>query len=298
MSDQLHSLLEKYTLSEDQIQRIFERLILPELKFYTPTNNPTGVIVGAQPGAGKSQILNLLKQEYSQNIVICNADDYRKFHPATNEILHQHESFFPDITTGLAQQLNLLLRNACKSNGLNFALEITMRNGAGANATIEGIIKSGFTCNIDLLAVNDKWSRLGTVDRLESQRAIEKYGRMVSSEAHDERYYAMPQAVHEINEKQLYTKLRIFGRALTTVDDRVEQKVVLLQDNPADPVAALQQERNRPFTLDEIRYYQKEVQRIENLLRMRNASIQEIKDFKNLFLPGADKITQKKGNRL
>lgn len=298
MNDQLYSLIEKYNVSEDQIQKIFERLILPELQFYPPSHQPTGVIVGAQPGAGKSQILNLLKAEFNQNIVICNADDYRKFHPQTNEILQQHESYFLDITTGLAQKLNLMLRNECKQRGLNFALEITMRDGAGANATIDAIKKSGFTCNIDLLAVNDKWSRLGTVERLEGQRAIEKYGRMVSTEAHDERYHSMPLAVQEIHHRKGYQNLRIFGRALLENSGRMEQQVSLIKNNPANPVEVLQGERNRPFTLDEIRHYQKEVERVENLMRMRNAPMSEIAAFRKLFLPGADKIIPKKGRKL
>lgn len=58
MNDQLGSLVDKYRISDDQTRKIFERFILPELKYFTPSDAPTGVIVGAQPGAGKSQILN------------------------------------------------------------------------------------------------------------------------------------------------------------------------------------------------------------------------------------------------
>ena len=202
MNDQLGSLVEKYKISDEQTRKIFERFILPELKYFTPSDAPTSVIVGAQPGAGKSQVLNLLKREFLNNIVICNADDYRKFHPDAVEISSLYEQQFPDITTGLAQQLNLMLRNECKSRGFNFAMEITLRDGAGANATIQGIKNSGFKCHLDIMAVNEKWSRLGTIERLESQRITEKFGRVVPVEVHDDRYHAMPGAVQQITDKK------------------------------------------------------------------------------------------------
>lgn len=172
-----------------------------------------------------------MKREFKNNIVICNADDYRKFHPDTTEILSVHEQHFPDITTALAQQLNLMLRNECKSKGFNFALEITLRDGAGANATIQGIKNSGFRCHLDIMAVNEKWSRLGTIERLESQRVAEKYGRVVSTEVHDERYQAMPLAVKEVIEKKLLDNLRVFGRRTVKTDKRIEQEISLISGN-------------------------------------------------------------------
>jgi len=201
MNEEVQALVDKYSVSREQTEKIFKTLMLPELRTYTSSNDPVAVIVGGQPGAGKSQVLDIAKEEFQNNIVICNADDYRRYHPATQEILHLHESYFPDITTPFAQHLNLLLRNECKSKGFNFALEITMRDGAGVNATIQGIKNTGFNCNIDLLAVNEKWSRLGTVERLETQRAIEKTGRIVSPEVHHDHYHAMPGTVQQIVEK-------------------------------------------------------------------------------------------------
>ena len=62
MNDQLDALVEKYKISEEQTRKIFKRFILPELKFFTPSGAPTGVIVGAQPGAGKSHVLNLITE--------------------------------------------------------------------------------------------------------------------------------------------------------------------------------------------------------------------------------------------
>lgn len=298
MSDQLLSLIEKYRVSPENTKEIFDRFFLPELKHYRPSNDPVGVIVGGQPGAGKSQILNIAKEEFRDNIVICNADDYRKYHPNTKEILRLHEQYYPDITTKLAQDLNLMLRNACKKQGLNFALEITMRDGGGANATINGIKSSGFTCNVDLIAVNDKWSRLGTVERLEAQRATEKYGRIVSPQAHDDRYKAMPQAVKEIADKKLYDNIRVFGRALMSKNDRIEQQVIIVAVNPSDPASALVKERNRPFTTDENIYYSNLVQKVAGLMKLRNALANEIAVFKSQFLPAEEKRQSKGGLKL
>lgn len=283
MNEKLEELKQRYAVSPEKEDRIFKKLLRSALSDIKPSNDPVAVIVGGQPGCGKTQVLQLAQKEFNNNIVICNADSYRKLHPQAETILQLHENLYPDITTGFAQSLNIRLRNECKTKGINFALEITMRDGKGANSTIEAIKKSGYTCNVDLLAVNEKWSRLGTVERLEAERSMGRFGRVVSTAAHDERYKAMPQAVQEISEKHLYDNIRVFCRAIVSINDRPEQRILLVSKNPANPLQALNNERNRPMTTQEIKYFNSEIGRVAHLMESRSAPAKEITEFKNSF---------------
>ncbi|MBK7883415.1 MAG: zeta toxin family protein [Chitinophagaceae bacterium] len=255
MADELSLLKEKFKVSEKVIDEIFKTELLPTLKYYTPATDPIAIIIGGQPGAGKTQIIQQAKKDFNNNIVECNADGYRDFHPFAKHIKAYHENLYPDLTTDLAQGLNIRLRRECQAQKLNFALEITLRDGAAVNATIAAVKKEGFTVNLNVLAVNEHWSKLGTYERLEAQRVITGYGRIVPDDAHDTRYKALPNALKDITEKKLYDNIHIYGRTLLTKEDKILQQVVLKAVNPTNPVDAYLKERNRPFTKEECKYF-------------------------------------------
>lgn len=283
MSDQLSLLKEKFKVSEQVIDEIFKTELLPSLKVYTPAKDPVAIIIGGQPGAGKTQIIEEAKRSFNNNIVECNADSYRDLHPLAKHIKTHHENLYPDLTTDLAQGLNLRLRKECQAQKLNFALEITLRDGAPVNATIAAIKKEGFTVNLSVLAVNENWSKLGTYERLEAQRVVTGTGRLVSDDAHDTRYKALPNALKDITEKKLYDNIHIYGRTLLNKEDRILQQVVLKAVNPANPLEAYLKERNRSFTKEECKYFENVVNKVSGLMKLRNATQKDIKDFKVKF---------------
>lgn len=284
MSDELRLLKEKFKVSNQVIDEIFKTELLPTLKYYIPAKDPVAIIIGGQPGAGKTQIIDHAKKEFNNNIVECNADSFRDLHPLAKHIKTHHENLYPDLTTDLAQGLNLKLRKECQARKLNFALEITLRDGAPVNATIEAIKKAGFTVNLSVLAVHENWSKLGTYERLEAQRVISGTGRIVPDDAHDIRYKALPDALKEIAEKKLYDNIHIYGRTLLNKEDKLLQQVVLKAINPSNPLDVYLKERNRPFTKEEYKYFESIVNKVCGLMKLRNATIKEIKDFNTKFL--------------
>lgn len=50
--------------------------------------NPKAIILGGQPGAGKSLLHRIYKKKFNQNIAIINGDDYRKYHPNIKELIN------------------------------------------------------------------------------------------------------------------------------------------------------------------------------------------------------------------
>ena len=60
---------------------IWQRLTNHEV---TPQQHPIGFVLGGQPGAGKSSLIELAKRETKDNIMIINGDDFRFLHPDFN----------------------------------------------------------------------------------------------------------------------------------------------------------------------------------------------------------------------
>lgn len=65
-------------LSEEQINEVWQDLI--KNKIITPQSNPQGFVLGGQPGAGKSSLIEKIWNKLNKNAIIINGDDFRKFH--------------------------------------------------------------------------------------------------------------------------------------------------------------------------------------------------------------------------
>lgn len=65
-------------LTQKQIEEVWNDVITNQ---HTPTNNPKGFVLGGQPGAGKSILIEKIKKELNGNVIVINGDDYRKYHP-------------------------------------------------------------------------------------------------------------------------------------------------------------------------------------------------------------------------
>ena len=95
----------------------------------TPVDNPTAIIVGAQPGSGKGSLIGYSKSTFKDNnIVIITTDDYKPFHPKAGEIALKHPTKYCEIVEkDSAKWTNEILNYAIK-NKYNFIFECTLRN--------------------------------------------------------------------------------------------------------------------------------------------------------------------------
>jgi predicted ABC-type ATPase len=244
-------------------------------------DNPVVVILGAQPGAGKTELERITRAELGGNVVNCNADLFRDFHPQAEEIKQRFEEYYPQITAPVAQEWNKGLREYCEANRLNYILETTFSSGQKMNETIAGLQKKGYRVEIKLLAVHPKLSLLSTHVRFEDMRLKENTGRLVGKEAHDNRYYMLASTLFVVQRAELYNKLQLFGRSITMDGNNYHQGVSLLGTNPSNGVQLLQEEIDRKWTPEMKAFFDDRVHYVIDLKTRRNASEREISAFKS-----------------
>ncbi len=77
-----------YKLDEKTHNETLEELKNKLYSGKTPVANPQIVILGGQPGAGKSKIITLSENQFFKdgNVVVINGDDFRHYHPKAEEI--------------------------------------------------------------------------------------------------------------------------------------------------------------------------------------------------------------------
>jgi len=244
------------------------------------TSNPTVIVLGGQPGAGKTELEKLALKELGGHVISCNADLFRDYHPKAEEIKNNYEAYYPEITAKYAQDWNNGLRRYCEANRLNYILETTFSSGPAMNQTIAELQEKGYRVEIKLLAVHPLLSLLGTHIRFEEMKANEKAGRLVGKEAHDSRYNLVAPTLFSVQSELLYNRLQIYGRTVEAVKGSYKEGVHLLGTNPPNAVQLYQEEIDRRWTDNLVLYFDQRVQKVLDFKKMRNAPEREIKAFR------------------
>ena len=91
--EEIEKIKQKYELTEEQFEEMYKKC--KEITFYNckQQENPTGVFIGGQTGAGKGGIDVYSQNEFfknNQKAAILDVDVYRALHPCTKEILKKY----------------------------------------------------------------------------------------------------------------------------------------------------------------------------------------------------------------
>jgi predicted ABC-type ATPase len=73
-------------------ERIFEKIKYKYLLGQTSSLSPKGIILGGQPGSGKSFLSNEMKKEFTENFIFISTDDLRPYHPAYSALQQNPET--------------------------------------------------------------------------------------------------------------------------------------------------------------------------------------------------------------
>lgn len=77
----------KYKFSDEEFEKQFDKIwkeIISEIKV---SENKSAYVLGGQPGAGKSSLINsILKEKFNDNAIVISGDDFRRYHPMYDEI--------------------------------------------------------------------------------------------------------------------------------------------------------------------------------------------------------------------
>ena len=175
-SEELESLKKKYTVGAEKIEEI-SKVIYSRLVFEkTPQENPIAIIVGGQPGAGKSGLINRTGIEL-ENSVVLDVDDFRYFHPDIETILRKYPN---DLATFTIKFVNDIFKTVFAwliKDGYNIISQKTLRDDEVIYDTLEPLSKAGYTIVLRVLAVSDLESIMSTIERSLSVKRTTGYCR-------------------------------------------------------------------------------------------------------------------------
>ena len=259
---------ERYSLSRERLQHIYETRIAPDLfRSAQPVERPTAVVLGGQPGAGKTPMQNLASREFADKggIVKIIGDDLRAALPHYKSLQRTDDktaAFYTDRDSG--RLVEMAIADATQRR-VNVLVEGTMRSPEVVAKTLRDFREAGFQTVARALAVSPELSSLGILQRYAAQKESRGVGRMTTSEAHNAALTGMLSTLDRIQDERLADRLTLYRRGGEVIG-RFDWTGPSHANEPRAR-ELVERERSRPLTPQEARYKQREIERLTPILQ-------------------------------
>jgi UDP-N-acetylglucosamine kinase len=175
------------------LEEIFQKVIVPDYLLRSnpePQRHPEVVLLGGQPGAGKSTTASQFQREFAARggLVWVTWDDFRPFHPDYERLLAERPADMPDVTRPAARWWQDHAAEFLRVGRYNVLLEGGFRNPDMVLATAERFAAAGYGVHVCALAVPAALSRLGIIERFARQAEVAGTGRWTTAASHDGDY--------------------------------------------------------------------------------------------------------------
>lgn len=272
---------EDFILSPDEHRRILEEIFNDFLSKRGPAKTPRAIILGGQPGCGKSSLISSCIREFQgDSVVVINGDELRERHPHYMRILRYDESRMPELTDHDTRSWTKSLFDEAISRRLSVVFEGTLRNIEPIRSTLKHLHELGYSNSLYLIAAHERESLLYVNQRYERQKDLKGFGRKVPIAIHDAAYKQMPETAAELEQKELIDEILVRNTAGRTVYRNKRQNGVW--SSPPQVAEAIWSGRERPWTQEEIDRYQDSWDVLLKQMYARKASTDELNEAESI----------------
>lgn len=174
---------------------------------------PIAVILGGQPGAGKSALIatykSKLKSEYNIDAVINNADFYRFCIPGSYRIATD----FPESASRVTDPVVKMMRKNLMEESIAQGQSIIIENTLGDTIVVDKMKQSNVhDIWLALMAVPREESLLSDFERYIKMKESADVARLVSIEAHDKRFNALDKIAIKLENEGVRTLVHSRGK--------------------------------------------------------------------------------------
>lgn len=281
----------RYLLPDEQSQRIFREEIAPEeLAHGVTQDQPVVVFVAGQPGAGKTMTTDSVKRELDQRggAIVVNSDFYKPYHPEYSRLLREDDRNAAPYTSMDGRRWMAAAEQYLIDRRVDTIIETTMRDPGDFLEPAAMFRAAGYRVEAAIMAVPEPLSRLGIVHRYHDQVQKLGHGRLTARDNHDASYQGVRQAAEAIDRERVVDVATVYRRGnhqlhINYLDAAGSWRW------PAGTAAAIDVERQRPWTPEETKAFAATVKQLTD--EMGPEWYGELRDIVRLATPLADPQT-------
>lgn len=174
--------------------------------------NPTAIVLGGQPGAGKSNIYKIARNRFENNIVELDIDKFRQFHPNAEELAKVPETYGEKTNPFVSAVVDCLVEELGKEK-YNMIIESPMKSSRTASWIYDTLKPNGYTVEAHVMATPKEVSWQGIIDRYNAELADGVLARIVPKEFHDFVVENITQSLSEVYKSGKMSNIFVFNRA-------------------------------------------------------------------------------------
>ena len=258
--------------TDEELEIKFKEILEYYKSIYSPTENPKVVLLGGQPGAGKSGLENMVN--IKKNYVSISGDDYREYHPRFKEINLEYGREASKYTQQWAAEITEKLIKELRKEKYNLIIEGTLRTAELPLKEANAFKKAGYKVELNVVVVKPEKSRLGTLERYEAMLKQGKVPRMTPKEHHDLVVNNIGNNLEIIYNSKAFDNIKLF--------DRENNLLYNYKENPdVNPKDILNKEFNRVWKKEEIEKFKEKWENLIKVMENRKTPAKEISELKN-----------------
>ena len=206
-----------------EFQQIWQRLT--EKGNIKPCTNPQGFVLGGQPGAGKSNLLKQIENRLNGNVLIINADEFRRYHPQFDEIQAQYGDDAPKYTAKFSGKMAEQILNNALTEHYNIAIEGTFRTAQTPLNTLDLMKSQGYKTAVHIQTCPKSLSWQSTIKRYNAMIKAGLTPRAVDKAHHDLVCDRLPENADTVYQSGKADEFQVYSRNGLIFDSKTSQNL-------------------------------------------------------------------------
>lgn len=193
-------------------EQVYTKIERHALDHTVAQEKPRAILLGGQPGSGKSELARMAQHELSQNgrAVVIDADKLRERNPVYQALSITDPKNAADLTHKEAAEWARRLTTATVQGRRNLVIDGTMRDPKGVLTLAAKLREHGYTVEARVIAVSPEVSINRARLRFEEQMAARGVGRFVNQAQHDVAYKGLADSVSALESARAVDAIRVY----------------------------------------------------------------------------------------
>ena len=213
-------------LSEEEFNEAYQTIKEKVTKNKRPVTSPIAITLGGQPGAGKSNIYQIARERFSNNIVELDCDAFRIFHPYYKQIRNIFGNNDSVKTNPFIFKVVDLLIDELSNEKYNLIMESSLNSPYSALDNGKNLPPKGYKVELQIMATPKNVSWQGTIDRYNKELKKGGNPRAVSKEFHDKVVDNICKSLDTVKRSGLMDNIIIYDRNKNCLYDMKKDKNV------------------------------------------------------------------------
>lgn len=237
-------------MAEEEFTHAYQKIKEDITKNKTSVDCPVAIVLGGQPGAGKSNIYQIARRRFSNNLVELDCDAFRAYHPYYEQIKLMFGKEDGAKTNPFVFRAVDALVEELSDQKYNLIIESSLKRPNTSINNGKMLPPKGYEVELHIMATNKEVSWQSTINRYYEDLKRTGKPRAVPKEFHDKVISNICNSLNTVKESGLMSNILMFDRkqnCLYNMKKDINVDPIILLDQIINGKNNFIRERNESF---------------------------------------------------